>query len=312
MLKVKNLSHFYGPYKAIESLNFHIKPGKLVGFLGPNGAGKTTTMKIITGYTMPTQGEVWISDVNLLSHPVEAKKHLGYLPENPPLYQDMSVREYLHFVAQLKGLAADQIKTSCDEMIDMIHLSEVATRPIHKLSKGYRQRVGLAQAFVSRPQLIILDEPTVGFDPQQTSEFRKLLLHFRGKSTIIWSTHILADVESTCDEIVVINKGNIIAHGTHQEITQQIHGHKTMRLFVKTMSEEFLQGLQKLKGVVNVTAHSSDHSYGIQYTHQEVTDLVLETALAFKVGVVKVESDSKDLEGLFLELTNTKTPEVKA
>jgi len=312
MLKVKNLTHFYGPYQAIHDLSFHVQPGKLVGFLGPNGAGKTTTMKIITGFTMPTEGEVWISDVNLLSHPVEAKRFLGYLPENPPLYPDMTVSEYLRFVAELKGLDAKTASESVSEMIEAIHLSDVAKRPIHKLSKGFRQRVGLAQAFVSRPKLIILDEPTVGFDPQQASEFRKLLLKFRGRATIIWSTHILSDVESTCDEIVVINKGHIIAHGSHQEITRQIHGHKTLRLYVKAPSEGFLLALQKLKGVVNVEAHDSDSSYSIQYSEQDVTDAVLETALAHKVGVLRVESDSKDLEGLFLELTNRRTPEVKS
>jgi ABC-2 type transport system ATP-binding protein len=312
MLKVNNLTHFYGPYKAIENLSFHIQPGKLVGFLGPNGAGKTTTMKIITGFTMPTEGEVWISDVNLLSHPVEAKKYLGYLPENPPLYADMTVADYLCFVATLKGLELKEARSSCDEMIEAINLKDVAKRPIYKLSKGFRQRVGLAQSFVSQPKLIILDEPTVGFDPQQAAEFRKLLLKFRGKSTIIWSTHILSDVESTCDEIIVINKGHIIAHGSHQEITKQIHGHKTLRIYVKAFSQEFLVALQKLKGVANVEGHSDDSSYSIQYSEAEVTDLVLEAALHNKVGVTRVESESKDLEGLFLELTNRKSPEVKS
>lgn len=310
MLKVKNLTHYYGPHKAVSDLSFHVKPGKLVGFLGPNGAGKTTTMKIISGFTLPTEGELWIGDVNLLSHPIEAKRQLGFLPEAPPLYPDMSVEDFLIFVARLKGHDQAVAKTSADEMIDAINLGEVARRPIHKLSKGYRQRVGLAQAFVGKPRLVILDEPTVGFDPQQANDFRKLMTRFRGECTIIWSTHILSDVEATCDEIIVINKGHIIAHGSHKEITQQIHGHKTMRIYVKTPNDSFLQALQKLKGVVNVAVHGQNQSYSIQYSDKDVTDLALETALAHRVGVVKVESDSQDLEGLFLELTNRKSPEV--
>lgn len=310
MLKVKDLSHYYGPYKAIENLTFEVVPGKLVGFLGPNGAGKSTTMKIITGFTMPTNGEVWISDVNLLSHPVEAKRHIGYLPENPPLYPDLTVMEYLSFVAELKGVAKTQIGDHVDEMVSLIHLSEVAKRPLHKLSKGYRQRVGLAQAFVSRPSLIILDEPTVGFDPQQTSEFRRLLTRFRGKSTIIWSTHILSDVESTCDEIIVINKGQMVAQGSQREITRKLHGNKVLKIYVKNYSDEFIRVLKDVPGVQAVNGNATEGFYTLQYSETDVTDAALAAALSHKMGVTKVESDSKDLEDLFFELTNSKTPEV--
>lgn len=312
MIKVKNLTHYYGPHKAIDSLTFNVDAGKLVGFLGPNGAGKTTTMKILSGFSMPAEGDVWISDIHLFSHPLEAKRQIGYLPDQPPLYEDMGVREYLEFVALLKGVDKNQVHANVDEVIETMKIAEVAFRPIHRLSKGFRQRVGLAQAFVSKPSLIILDEPTVGFDPQQTAEFRKLISQMRGKHTIIWSTHILSDVEATCDEIIVINKGHIIAQGTYAEMTKKIRGKRAMHLYVKTGSDAFAAALREVKDVVDVRFSSAQNKYDIEYVEGDINDTVLRLSLEHQVGVVKMESDSKDLEGLFLELTNQKSPEVRA
>lgn len=310
MIKVKNLTQYYGPHKAIDGLNFQVQSGKLVGFLGPNGAGKTTTMKILSGFSMPSDGEVWISDINLFTHPTEAKKHIGYLPENPPVYEDLSVEEYLLFVCRLKGIEKAQALENMDEVIQMVNLSEVARRPIHKLSKGFRQRVGLAQALVAKPHVIILDEPTVGLDPQQVSEFRNLLKSLKGKYTVIWSTHILSDVEATCDEIIVINKGQIIAQGSYQEITKKIHGKRQLQLFVKQREPQF-EDMVKAMGGLSAQFNASANRYDIQYGETDITDDILAMALKAKMGIVKMESDSQDLESLFLELTSPHSPEVK-
>lgn len=311
MIKVKNLTQYYGPHKAIDQLDFQVAQGQLVGFLGPNGAGKTTTMKILSGFSAPTDGEVWINDINLFSHPVIAKKHIGYLPDTPPLYEEMSVEEYLTFVCHLKGVQGKQGTAYVSEVIERTSLNEVARRPIHKLSKGFRQRVGLAQALVAKPQVIILDEPTVGFDPQQAAEFRKLLKSLKKDYTIIWSTHILSDVESTCDEVVVINKGQIIAQGTYKAITKKIHGKRQLQLFVKNQDDKFEEQVRNIPGT-SLQFNATHARYDIQYTDKDITDDVLQIALSLKMGIVKMESDSQNLESLFLELTNPQSAEVKS
>jgi ABC-2 type transport system ATP-binding protein len=303
MIKVKNLTQYYGPHKAIDNLSFNITPGKLVGFLGPNGAGKTTTMKILSGFALPFDGEVWIDNINLFSNPVEAKRKIGYLPEAPPLYEDMSVAEYLLFVCQLKGVPRTECSGNVREVIERVHLTEVAHRPIHRLSKGFRQRVGLAQALVAKPQIIILDEPTVGFDPQQAREFRHLLISLKKDYTILWSTHILSDVESTCDEVIVINKGQIIAQGSYQEITKKIHGKRQLQLFVKERNSSFEERV-KAFGNISLQFNESAHRYDVQYGEKDITDQVLRVALDLQMSILKMESDSQDLESLFIELTS--------
>jgi ABC-2 type transport system ATP-binding protein len=307
MIKVKNLTQYYGPHKAIDNLSFNIAPGKLVGFLGPNGAGKTTTMKILSGFALPFDGEVWIDNINLFSNPVEAKRKIGYLPEAPPLYEDMSVAEYLLFVCQLKGVPRKECLGNVAEVIARVHLTEVAHRPIHRLSKGFRQRVGLAQALVAKPQVIILDEPTVGFDPQQAREFRHLLISLKKDYTILWSTHILSDVESTCDEVIVINKGQIIAQGSYQEITKKIHGKRQLQLFVKERNSSFEE---KVKAFGGISLQFSDSAmrYDVQYGEKDITDQVLRVALDLQMSILKMESDSQDLESLFIELTSPVGP----
>lgn len=218
MLRVEDLTFYYGPRKTLDGLSFEIKKGQLVGFLGPNGAGKTTTMNLITGLFYPSQGQVFINNISVSQNPLQAKKHVGFLPEHAPLYPDMAVIDYLQFVAELKGVEKQNISSYVKEAIEKTRLGEVQTRFIMRLSKGYRQRVGLAQAIVAKPSLIVLDEPTVGFDPQQVQEFKNLLKSLRGEHTVLWSTHILADVQDTCDEIIVIDRGRKVAHGLMSEI----------------------------------------------------------------------------------------------
>jgi ABC-2 type transport system ATP-binding protein len=306
MLKVKNLTQMYGPHKAIDDLEFQIKPGTIAGFLGPNGAGKSTTMNIVCGAALGYEGEVWIDGINLKSHPMEAKKKLGYLPENPPLYEDMSVQEYLQFVAELKSVSKSEISQSLEEILNALSLEDVQFRPIYKLSKGYRQRVALAQAFVAKPELIVLDEPTVGLDPQQINEFRKLIVKCKGRSTILWSTHILADVESTCDDIIVISKGKIIASGSQSELRSKLKGKSAARLFVKQTSSVFEKAIQNVKGVVGVDWKSSDECYVVEYAEPASMDDILKAAVMNDLHITKMDQNSLDLEGLFLELTQNK------
>lgn len=306
MLKVKNLTHMYGPHKAIDALEFQIKPGTIAGFLGPNGAGKSTTMNIVCGAALGYEGEVWIDDINLKSHPIEAKRKIGYLPENPPLYEDMLVREYLQFVAELKNIPKNEVAESIREILAALSLEDVQFRPIYKLSKGYRQRVALAQAFVAKPELIVLDEPTVGLDPQQINEFRKLIVKCKGRSTILWSTHILADVESTCDEIIVISKGKILASGPQSQLRDKLKGKAIARLFVKMPSAVFEKAVAAISGVGVVRWHAEDESYQIEFLEPATMDQILKVAVQNDLHITKMDQDSMDLEGLFLELTKSK------
>lgn len=305
MLKVKGLTQMYGPHKAIDSLDFQIKPGIIAGFLGPNGAGKSTAMNIVCGAALGYEGEVWIDDINLRSHPLEAKRKIGYLPENPPLYDDMAVRDYLNFVAELKEVPRDKIVGAVTEILEALSLTDVQFRPIHKLSKGYRQRVGLAQAFVAKPDLIVLDEPTVGLDPQQISEFRKLIVKCKGHSTILWSTHILADVESTCDEIIVISKGKIIASGPQSQLHSSMKGKSIARLYVKNPNPAFEQSVGALDGVKSAQWHADESMYAVDFAEPATMDSILKVAVVSDLHISKMDQDTMDLEGLFLELTKT-------
>ncbi len=303
MLRVENLNFYYGPRKVLDGLSFQVQKGKLVGFLGPNGAGKTTTMNLITGLFYTTDGEIFIGDHSMSKAPLEAKKHVGFLPEHAPLYPDMTVESYLHFVAAVKGVSRGNLNLFVKDAIAKTGLGEMAERLISRLSKGFKQRVGLAQAIVSKPDLIVLDEPTVGFDPQQVNEFKKLLISLKGEHTVLWSTHILADVEDTCDEVVVIGKGKIITQGAPSQIQSNHLGLRELVLTVKMPSQAFLEKLQNLPGVQKVQFLKEKSRYHILYAKDEVPDGVLELAALQKVGVVQMESDRRDLETLFLELT---------
>jgi len=221
-ISVKNLSKHYDKQKAVDSISFDAKPGRILGFLGPNGAGKSTTMRMLTGYLIPTSGEAEISGKSILSEAIEAKKYIGYLPENTPLYADMYVKEFLHFVGQTYKLA--NLSLRIDEVIKMVGLTPEQHKKIGMLSKGYRQRVGLAQAIIHNPEVLILDEPTSGLDPNQLVDIRKLIKTLGAAKTVVISTHIMQEVEATCDDIIIINKGKIVANDsleglkkTHQQ-----------------------------------------------------------------------------------------------
>lgn len=227
---VDGITKTYGRQNAVDKLSFQVKTGEVLGFLGPNGAGKTTTMKVITGYIETNDGDIEVGGVSVRRNPEEVKKHIGYLPEHNPLYQDMPIIDYLSFVAGLQGVEKNDIENRVSEMIRVCGLSREKHKKIRELSKGYKQRVGLAQALIHDPEVLILDEPTTGLDPNQIVEIRELIKNIGREKTVILSSHILAEVEATCDRILIINKGKIVANGTPEELRRHAHGNEIMRV----------------------------------------------------------------------------------
>ena len=231
-IRVENLTKSYGLQKAVDSLSFEVKTGEILGFLGPNGAGKTTTMKIITCYLTSDSGDVKVGGTSVMEAPEEVKRHIGYLPENNPLYYEMPVIDYLRFVAQLQGVTKENVNSRIIEMINTCGLKGEQHKKIRELSKGYKQRVGLAQALIHDPEVLILDEPTTGLDPNQIIEIRELIKKIGKEKTVILSSHILAEVEATCDRIMIINKGKIVADGTSEQLRKQAQGDELLRLHI--------------------------------------------------------------------------------
>jgi len=264
---VENLTKQYGPQKAVDDISFQVNTGEILGFLGPNGAGKTTTMKIVTCFMAPSGGDVKVNDYSIHNNPEEIKKKIGYLPENNPLYYDMPVIEYLDFVGELQGIDKSKIKNKIEEMIHVCGLNAEKHKKIGELSKGYRQRVGLAQAMIHDPEILILDEPTTGLDPNQIIEIRKLIRHVGKQKTVILSTHILPEVEATCDRILIINKGKIVADGTPETLRKQAQGNEVLRVQIADSNnrDNVISSLQSLETVnlVDPVINTND-SYVIQ------------------------------------------------
>lgn len=230
---VKNLTKMYGTQKAVDNISFQLKTGEILGFLGPNGAGKTTTMKIMTCFMAPTFGDITIGGYSVRENPEKVKAMIGYLPESNPLYPEMAVIDYLKYVAEMQNIPADKIRERIATMVSVCGLEAEKHKRISELSKGYRQRVGLAQAMIHDPQILILDEPTTGLDPNQIIEIRELIKSIGREKTIILSSHILAEVEATCDRILIINKGNIVADGNYQELSSKAHGNEIISLSIE-------------------------------------------------------------------------------
>lgn len=251
---VENLTKKYGTQRAVDNISFEVKTGEILGFLGPNGAGKTTTMKIITCFMAPTDGDVKVDGLSIHDHQDKIKKRIGYLPENNPLYHDMGVLEYLEFIAELQGVPKDKIPVRIAEMVKVCGLNVEKHKKIGELSKGYRQRVGLAQAMIHDPEILILDEPTTGLDPNQIVEIRKLIRELGREKTVILSTHILPEVEATCDRILIINDGKIVADGTSVALRKQSQGQEVLRVQITEAIEKdkVITELQKLENVAMV------------------------------------------------------------
>lgn len=304
MIEVVNLTKRYGEMVAIDSLNFKVNKGEVVGFLGPNGAGKSTTMKIITGFMAPSSGLAKVSGFDVFESPLEVKKRIGYLPETPPVYLDMRVNEYLNYVADLKGVEKSKRRSMVAAAIEKTHLESVEKRLIHNLSKGFKQRVGIAQALVSDPEVLILDEPTVGLDPKQVAEIRDLIKALRGQHTIILSTHILPEVQATCERIVIINKGRIVAQDSLDNLSNLKTGGRRVHLRVKKSSDQVSGWLKALPGVVGVQMGSTAQDWQIDTKeNDEVIESIAKEVMSRGAGLLEISSVKADLEEIFLKLT---------
>ena len=258
MIKVQNLSKSYGSFQALKNVSFTVKKGEILGFLGPNGAGKTTTMRILTCFFPATSGKATIAGYDVFEEPEEVKKRIGYLPENVPLYLDMTVTNYLTFVAGIKGVKGSNVKKRVNTVMEECVLTHMSNKLVGELSKGYRQRVGIAQALVNEPEVLILDEPTVGLDPKQIIEIRKLIKGLAGERTVILSTHILPEVSMTCQRVIIINDGVIIASDTPDNLTSKIQGANRLVLKVEGPSIEVIKNLEAIKGVIKVSKNAEE------------------------------------------------------
>ena len=309
MIEVKNLVKKYGNHTAVDHLNFTIEEGHVYGFLGPNGAGKSTTMNIMTGYLGATEGEVLINGHDILKEPEEAKKQIGYLPELPPLYMEMTVREYLEFVAELKGIAKNKREESINEVEKMVKIWEVENRLIRNLSKGYRQRVGLAQAVLGFPEIIILDEPSVGLDPKQIIEIRELIRQLAKKHTVILSSHILAEVREVCDYILIISKGKLVASDTPENLERNLGDSDLIEIETKASPDEVRRILETVDGIRSIsTKHLENGITWAQIQEKKNTDIREKVFRAFAQNhqpLLKLNPLQVSLEDVFMELTQS-------
>lgn len=319
MIEVRDLTKSYGLHKAIDRLNFSVNKGEVVGFLGPNGAGKTTTMKIITGFMAPTSGSVTVAGFDVFEDPVEVKRHIGYLPETPPVYGDMTVEEYLRFVANLKGVDRARIARLVDRAIEKTNLGDVRRRLIQNLSKGFRQRVGISGALVSDPQILILDEPTVGLDPRQVAEIRALVKELAGEYTILLSTHILPEVQASCQRIIIINRGQIVAEDTLAGLTTRMSGAGKVAVKVRRSTAALAEALRKVPGVRQVTSsgstangngHGATAAIHAQFDietdgSEDAVEKIAAQVVNSGAGLIDMRSESGNLENIFLQLTSS-------
>ena len=308
MIEVKNLTKRYAAHKAVDNISFSIKKGEIVGFLGPNGAGKSTTMNIITGYLSATDGSVSVAGFDILENPDEAKRHIGYLPEIPPLYADMTVKEYLNFMYDLKKAKlprAAHIKEICN----LVKIGDVYNRVIKNLSKGYQQRVGIAQALIGNPEVLILDEPTVGLDPRQIIEIRKLIVHLGRNHTVILSSHILSDVQAICERILVINKGEIIADGAPDQLARSLSTDTSLRVRVNGPEHDVQKLISALSGVTNVRSLGKKEQAAYEYIVEVAEGADVRADLSKRLAernwpVVMLASHELSLEDVFIRLTD--------
>jgi gliding motility-associated transport system ATP-binding protein len=316
VIEVQHLTKRYGPVTAVDDISFAVQRGEILGFLGPNGAGKTTTMRVLTGYMPPTDGKAIVAGYDVFEQPLEAKRRTGYLPETPPLYPDMTVRDYLSFVARIKGVPRGERTARLNEMMEKTRISDVANRHCGKLSKGYRQRVGLAQALMHNPEVLILDEPTAGLDPKQIIETRQLIKALAGDHTIILSTHILPEVSQTCQRVVIINRGRVVAVDTPDNLTSRLRGSETMYLQVDAGGADVVSVLQRVTGVTRVAiADTKQHTVGYEVDSEAGRDVRRELAAAVVGrgwGLLEMRPMRLSLEEIFLHVTTEEMPAAAA
>jgi len=310
MIRVKNLTKRYGELKAVDDISFDIHTGEILGFLGPNGAGKTTTVRVITCYLLPTSGSVEVDGLDVFEHSLEVRKKIGYLPENAPLYSEMNVLDYLHFVMGIRGIAKDRWNQRIKEIIDICGLGPVIHRNIGELSKGFNQRVGLAQAMVHDPEILILDEPTSGLDPNQIAEIRSLIKELGKEKTVILCTHILPEVEATCGRVLIINEGKVVADGSPAELQSSFQGKEQIYLELKTPAEDVETKLANVENVEKVERIKSGGDGLKKFTVECSKNVDLREEL-FRLAVennwvlLEMRKEQASLEDVFRELTTS-------
>ncbi|APF18033.1 ABC transporter ATP-binding protein [Caldithrix abyssi] len=305
MIDVKGLTRYYGEKRAISDVTFHVNKGEVLGLLGPNAAGKTTTMRILTCYMPPTSGSATVGGYDIFEQSLEVRRITGYLPENPPLYTDMTVDDYLTFVAKIKGVPRDRLKKEVDAVVEKASIGDVRKRIIGKLSKGYKQRVGLAQSLINNPQIVILDEPTVGLDPKQIIEIRQLIKNLGGDHTVILSSHILPEIEQTCERVVIINEGKVVVEDTVENLTNRMHGVQRITLQVEGTEEAIKQALQPISDIQKLEFNSKgkDIREVIVETPNDVRKELAKAIVNSGLGLLELSTERFTLEEIFLHLT---------
>lgn len=310
-IKVENLSKFYGTQQAVKNISFEIKSGEVVGFLGPNGAGKSTTMKMITTYLTPNDGVIKVNDIDTSDEPIQVRKKIGYLPEQNPLYNDMNVIDYLNYAAELQSVPKAEIPEAVKKMVKVCGLDDVKHKDIGELSKGYKQRVGLAQAMIHNPDVLLLDEPTSGLDPNQIIEIRKLIKDFGKHKTLMLSTHILQEVQATCDRVIIINNGEIVADGTTDSLQRSFQGQLSIKLYLKKDArfgrEKIVDALQSIKSIdkVRVTG-DTEKSWMLDITATKGTDVreeIFRKIVSMDMVLLELHQEETSLEDIFRKLT---------
>lgn len=308
MIEIKNLTKKFGSTKVLDNINLTVNKGEILGFLGPNGAGKTTTMKIITSFWTPTRGTITIDGFDVVSDSIATRAKIGYLPEHVPLYDDMLVFEYLKFVAEIRGIKKDDIRKRIKEVVEVCGLKKVIRKPIDELSKGYKQRVGLAQAIMHNPDVLILDEPTTGLDPNQIVEIRDLIKKIGKEKTVIFSTHILSEVSATCDRVVIIKNGKIVSEGTPDELTKQAGGKELIYVKIKGAKDAVLSKLKTMENVVRVEVKDkeTEEIYGYEIEAREGIDLresLSKEVMNNNWSILEFSKKTISMEDVFRELT---------
>ncbi|MER3446987.1 MAG: MFS transporter [Candidatus Dadabacteria bacterium] len=305
MIEVQNLTKRYGNLVAVDNVSFRVEHGEILGFLGPNGAGKTTTMRIITGYMPPTDGSVRVADFDVLENPMKAKRLIGYLPENPPLYNDMTVEGYLDFVADLKRVSKKDKKRKVDIAMERCGIANVRKRLIGNLSKGYRQRIGIAQAIVHDPVVLVLDEPTIGLDPKQIIEIRHLIKSLAGERTVVLSTHILPEVTMVCTRVVIINEGRIVLEESLDRISERVGGAQVLFLKINYRNDEVREKILSLDHVSHVTENASGEFIIRTKGTADIREELAKTIVQNGWGLLEMRPLTHTLEDVFLKVIST-------
>ncbi|MFT3703212.1 MAG: gliding motility-associated ABC transporter ATP-binding subunit GldA [Agriterribacter sp.] len=301
-IEVKNLLKVYGEQKAVNNISFSVQKGEIVGFLGPNGAGKSTTMKILTGYLQQTSGEALVCGMNVATHALETRKKIGYLPESNPLYYDMYIKEYLGFIADVHKIFNK--KNAIARIIDLVGLAPEKNKKIGQLSKGYKQRVGLAAALIYDPEVLILDEPTTGLDPNQIVEIREVIRRQGEDKTVLFSSHILQEVEAICNRVIIINKGELVANDTMVNLQSAKQGsHSIIVVFSAAVSSDILQSIKEASAVQSLEGNQ----YKFSTSNPELLrKSIIETSLQYDLNIISMQSESQSLENIFKTLTSEK------